>query len=149
VSRSGGALITTKVADLSEALAEDVEVVGVDEVHMFSLDDVEVVGELLSRGSRVVAAGLDLDHRGELFAPVKALLELGPASVTYRRSVCDRCRSFAATHTQVLRTGYPFTEPLGRSQALPDDGTFTYEARCRGCFVAEPALIDSPERRAS
>jgi thymidine kinase len=146
-TRTGGALTTTKVVDLSEARAEEVEVVGVDEVHMFSLSDVAVVAELLSRGTRVVAAGLDLDHRGELFAPVKALLELGPATVTYRRSVCDRCRTFNATHTQVLASGTPFVEPLGRSQALPDDGTFTYEARCRSCFVGEPTLMDSPARK--
>jgi thymidine kinase len=49
--------------------------------------------------------------------------------------VCDQCRDFSATHTQVLRSGEPFLDHLGGSEALPDDGTFTYEARCRSCFV--------------
>ena len=111
-SRSGGVLATTKVSSLHDALDEQLDVVAVDEVHMF-----------------------DLDHRGELFAPVRALLELGPDTVSYRRAVCDRCRDFSATHTQVLRSGEPFLEHLGGSEALPDDGTFTYEARCRSCFV--------------
>lgn len=134
-SRSGGVLTTTKTMSLAAALEEDLDVVAVDEVHMFEVADVEVVDQLLRRGTRVVVAGIDLDHRGELFAPVRALLELGPDAVTYRRAVCDVCRDFSATHTQVLRAGVPFLDHLGGSEALPDDGTFTYEARCRTCFV--------------
>ena len=134
-SRSGGELATTKVSSLHAALDEQLDVVGVDEVHMFDLDDMAVIDELLRRGTRVVVAGIDLDHRGELFAPVRALLELGPDTVAYRRAVCDQCREFSATHTQVLRSGEPFLDHLGGSEALPDDGTFSYEARCRSCFV--------------
>ena len=133
-SRSGGVLTTTKTLSLAPALEEDLEVVAVDEVHMFDVADIAVVDQLLRRGTRVVVAGIDLDHRGELFAPVRALLELGPDAVTYRRAVCDVCRDFSATHTQVLRAGAPFVEDLG-GEALPDDGTFSYEARCRTCFV--------------
>ena len=83
----------------------------------------------------VVATGIDLDHRGELFAPVRALFELGPQTVLHRRAVCDQCRQFNAVYTQVLAGGEPFTERLAPSTPLPDDGTFTYEARCRTCFV--------------
>ncbi len=135
ISRSGGALRTTKVTDLRAALLEPFEVIGVDEIHMFSLGDIVVVKQLLARGTRVIAAGIDLDHRGELFAPVKALFELGPDTVIYRRAVCDICLEFTATHTQVLADGVPFTTQLNRSEALPDDGTFTYESRCRSCFI--------------
>lgn len=138
-SRVGGSLETTKASDLSAALTEDVEVVGIDEVHMFSVRDVAVVAALLDRGTRVVACGIDTDHRGEMFAPVKALLELGPQVVTYRRAVCDVCRRFCAVHTQVLEDGVPFTRRLAPSQPLPDDGTYTYEARCRDCFARPPA----------
>lgn len=134
-SRSGGVLTTTKTLSLAVALEEDLDVVAVDEVHMFDPADIEVIDRLLVRGTRVVVAGIDLDHRGELFAPVRALLELGPDAVSYRRAVCDVCRDFSATHTQVLRSGVPFLDHLGGSEALPDDGTFTYEARCRTCFV--------------
>lgn len=133
VSRVGGVLETRKVPDLTSALADEVEVVGIDEVHMFGPKDVEVVAELLARGTRVVVAGLDLDHLGRLFDPVTRLLELGPAKVVHRRAVCDVCRGFTATHTQVLHHGEPYTADV--SGALPDDGTYTYEARCRGCFV--------------
>lgn len=133
VSRSGGALTTTKVNSLRGALGHEVEVVGVDEVHMFTGDDVAVVAELLVRGTRVVAAGLDLDHLGRLFPPIAGLLELGPAQVLYRRAVCEVCRKFNATHTQVLCAGEPYLP--AQVGAMPDDGTFTYEPRCRSCFV--------------
>jgi thymidine kinase len=138
-SRSGGVLETTKTTSLDVALHEPVDVVGVDEVHMFDVADIAAVGQLLDRGTKVVVAGIDLDHRGELFAPVRALLELGPHTVTYRRAVCDVCRAFNATHTQVLASGEPFTRQLAPSTALPDDGTFGYEARCRRCFVRPDA----------
>lgn len=132
VSRVGGVLRTQRVHDLSAALDHDVEVVGIDEVHMFSDSDVKVVAELLARGTTVVAAGLDLDHRGRLFGPVLGLLEL-PAQVLHRRAVCDVCRRFNATHSQVLHHGEPYLAEV--TGALPDDGTYTYEARCRDCFT--------------
>ncbi len=50
-SRSGGELATTKVSSLRAALDEQLDVVGVDEVHMFDLDDMAVIGELLRRGT--------------------------------------------------------------------------------------------------
>jgi len=135
-SRTGGALETVKAHDLECALEAKVDVVGIDEVHMFTRADIAVVHELLARGTRVVAAGLDLDHRGRLFDPVSAVLELGPQQVIYRRAVCDVCRDITATHTQVLLgSGEPYLTELGSSQALPDDGTFSYEARCRTCVV--------------
>ena len=43
-SRSGGVLATTKVASLHAALEEQLDVVAVDEVHMFDLDDIAVIG---------------------------------------------------------------------------------------------------------
>lgn len=133
VSRVGGVLETRKVPDLVSALGEQVEVVGIDEVHMFDAKDVRVVADLLDRGTRVVAAGLDLDHLGRLFEPVTGLLALGPARVVHRRAVCDVCRRFNATHTQVLHLGKPYCADV--TGALPDDGTYSYEARCRRCFV--------------
>ena len=135
-SRIGGSLQTIKTHSLLPLLDDEhVEVVGVDEIHMFDVTDITALAGLLERGTRVVATGIDLDHRGELFAPVRALFELGPQTVLHRRAVCDQCRQFNAVYTQVLAGGEPFTEQLAPSTPLPDDGTFTYEARCRTCFV--------------
>lgn len=134
-SRSGGSLETVKVTSLAGAADGDVEVIGVDEIHMFTVDDIAQLGVAVRRGVKVVVAGIDLDHRGQLFAPVRALFELAPEKVIYRRAVCDVCRSLDATHTQVLENGKPFIRELAPSTPLPDDGTYTYEARCRRCVV--------------
>ncbi|GAA4594736.1 thymidine kinase [Actinoplanes octamycinicus] len=135
MSRSGGSLETLKVHTLAGATEGDVEVIGVDEIHMFTVDDIAVLGMAVRAGIKVVVAGIDLDHRGQLFAPVRALFELAPEKVIYRRAVCDVCRSLDATHTQVLEHGKPFIRELAPSTPLPDDGTYTYEARCRRCVV--------------
>jgi thymidine kinase len=101
---------------------------------MFAPGDVTFVEALLATGVDVLATGIDLDHRAQLFPTVKALLELGPDEVVHRRAVCDVCRRWSAVATQVLTGGEPYLEDLG-GQALPADGTFTYEPRCRTCLV--------------
>ncbi|HWS35325.1 MAG TPA: thymidine kinase [Actinoplanes sp.] len=134
-SRSGGSLQTVKVHSLAGVADGEIEWIGVDEIHMFDVDDIAELGVAVRRGIKVVVAGIDLDHRGLLFAPVRALFELAPERVIYRRAVCDVCRSLDATHTQVLEHGKPFIRELAPSTALPDDGTYSYEARCRRCVV--------------
>ncbi|GAA4966050.1 thymidine kinase [Actinoplanes utahensis] len=134
-SRSGGSLQTVKVQSLAGAADGDVQWIGVDEIHMFTVDDIAVLGVAVRRGIKVVVAGIDLDHRGQMFAPVRALLELAPERVIHRRAVCDVCFSLDATHTQVLEHGKPMIRELAPSTALPDDGTYSYEARCRRCVV--------------
>ena len=141
VSRTGASVSTVKLDMLEPLLHTTEDVVAIDEVHMFSPTDVRVVEELVLRGTRVLACGIDLDHRGELFATVRALLELGPTDVRYRRAVCDRCQDLHAAFTQVLNDGVPFLASLGTSEPLPDDGTFTYEALCRRCFVLPETAI--------
>jgi thymidine kinase len=134
-SRAGGTLQTVKATTLAGAASAGLEVIGVDEIHMFTVADVKELGAAVRNGVKVVAAGIDLDHRGRLFDPVRALFELAPERVIYRRAVCDVCRALDATHTQVLEDGKPFIRELAPSTPLPDDGTYTYEARCRRCVV--------------
>ena len=132
-SRSGLFLEAQKVGSLSEILNEDLSVVGIDEIHMFDPEDARYIGELLSRGTDVIVSGLDTDYRGEMFAIVKKLFELGPQEVRYKRAVCNECKNFSATHTQVYSGGEPLKN--GMPSVIPDDGTFTYEPLCRNCFV--------------
>lgn len=132
-SRSGLVLQAQKVKSLREILDRDLSVVGIDEVHMFDPADAVYIGELLLRGTDVIVSGLDTDYRGEMFDMVKKLFELGPREVKYKRAVCNDCKSFSATHTQVYSSGKPLTE--GMPPVIPDDGTFTYEPLCRKCFV--------------
>lgn len=133
-SRNGVIIKAKKVNSLNEALGEKFSVVGIDELHMFNPADVTVVAELLNRGVKIVAAGLDMDYRGKMFDVVKGLLELGPKEVRYKRAVCELCRQPSAVYSQVFSKGLPLT--AGMPSVIPDDGTFTYQPVCRHCFVA-------------
>jgi thymidine kinase len=140
-SRNGVIIEAKKVSTLADALDKNFSVVGIDELHMFDPKDVMVVAELLKRGVKVVAAGLDLDYRGKMFDIVKGLLELGPKEVRYKRAVCELCRTPAAIYSQVFNKSLPLTG--GMPAVIPDDGTFTYQPVCRACFVfpqKDPAI---------
>lgn len=132
-SRSGLSLQATKVTSLLPLLDSPTEIVGIDEMHMFLRSDVAYIAHLLQNGTRVIATGLDMDYRGELFDVIKALFELGPTEVRYKRAVCNTCKAFSATHTQVYSGGTPLLS--GMPPVIPDDGTFTYEPVCRTCLV--------------
>lgn len=134
-SRNGSGLEAIKVHSLSEALAKDYTVIGIDEVHMFPEDDAEIVRELLKKGTRVVAAGLDMDYRGKMFGIVQRLLELGPKDIRMKRAACERCRKLDAVYTQVLLNKQPLTSASGMPSVIPEDGTCSYQAMCRECFV--------------
>ncbi len=137
-SRNGVIIAAKKVSTLADALDKNFAVVGIDELHMFDPADVAVVAQLLNRGVKVIAAGLDTDYRGKMFDVVKGLLELGPKEVRHKRSVCELCRQPTAVYSQVFSKGIPLTE--GMPPVIPDDGTFTYQPVCRNCFVAAPAV---------
>lgn len=132
-SRSGLSLQATKVPDLACILDDVYRVVGIDEMHMFAPGDVWYIEQVLKRGNRVIVSGLDMDYRGELFAVIKRLFELGPAEVRYKRAVCAVCKRFAVVYTQVYDTSGPLVS--GMPPVIPDDGTFRYEPVCNDCFV--------------
>lgn len=132
-SRNGASLEARQVLDLQSALEGDYKVVGIDETHMFGLDDVQIVEKLLKKGVKVVVSGLDLDYRGKMFGIIQSFLELGPKEVRYKRAVCEQCKSPDAMYTQVLNRGVPVTG--GMPSVIPDDGTYSYQATCRYCFV--------------
>jgi thymidine kinase len=132
-SRNGVNLEAKKVLSLEEALHSNYQVVGVDETHMFGAEDIEVVRELLKNKVKVIISGLDLDYRGKMFEIIKGFFELGPKEVRYRRAVCELCKSPEAIYTQVFQNGKAMIE--GIPSVIPDDGTFSYQAVCRHCFV--------------
>lgn len=132
-SRNGAQLKAKKIARLSEILDDDVEVVGIDEIHMFEEADVPAIETLLRRGVRVVASGLDTDYQGKLFIIIAKLIELCPRTINYHRAVCELCRKPDAVYTQILKTGEPVI--AGLPPVVPDDGSFTYRPACRSCFV--------------
>jgi thymidine kinase len=118
-----------KILELSRS---DVDVIGLDEVQFFSTPIISVIEQLVESGKRVIAAGLDLDFRGEPFSVMPTLLALAD-EVTKLKAICVICGS-DAHHTQRIINGLPakYDDPLILVGAAE-----CYEARCRNCFVME------------
>ena len=51
-------------------LANDVDVVGIDEAQFFDDEIIAVCNDLANRGIRVIVAGLDMDFKGKPFGPM-------------------------------------------------------------------------------
>ena len=134
-SRNGVLLDAKKVSSFAEVGTVGYEVIGIDEIHMFAPEEVDNIRKLIHSGTKVIAAGLDMDYKGELFDIVKKLMELGPIEVKYRRSVCEQCSETGAVYTQVYENKIPITQ--GMPPVIPDDGTYTYAPVCRHCFISE------------
>jgi thymidine kinase len=75
-------------------LANDVDVVGIDEAQFFDNEIVSVCNELANRGVRVIVAGLDMDFKGNPFGPMPALMATAEY-VTKVHAVCTRTGNLA------------------------------------------------------
>ena len=128
------AVTVTNVARLREALypqLEEVEVIGIDEGQFFDQAIVQLTGELVHLGKRIVIAGLDTTFTGDPFGPIPALMAIAD-EVTKLSAVCIVCGA-PAIHTQ----------RLGASRELVVVGAAgLYEARCRACFRP---YLEAPE----
>ena len=110
-------------------LANEFDIIGIDEVQFFSDDIVNVIAQLIAMGKRVIVAGLDLDFRGEPFGPMPYLMAIAD-DVTKLKAICVVC-AHDAHHTQRIVNGQParYNDPI----ILIGAQEF-YEARCRDCF---------------
>lgn len=135
VSHSQQRLVSTVVSTAREVLdklAQDVEVVGIDEVQFLGPEILPVVKDLAGRGLRVIVAGLDQDFRGLPFAPMPELLAEAEY-ITKELAICVVCG-----------------QPAGRSQRVVADASTVhvgahdaYEPRCRKDFSPEPRPASS------
>ncbi|MBM3887139.1 thymidine kinase, partial [Candidatus Dependentiae bacterium] len=93
-------------------LADQYDVIGVDEVQFFPEEIVHVIAKLVSLGKRVVAAGLDLDFRGEPFGTMPYLLAIADET-TKLKAICVVCAK-DAHYTQRLVNGEParYNDPI-------------------------------------
>lgn len=125
VSHDANAIPSTPVPSSSNILllANEVDVIGIDEAQFFDEDLVHVCNELANRGIRVVVAGLDMDYKGNAFGPVPALLATAEY-VTKVHAICMRCGNLA-NHS------HRFTD----EEKLVHLGEIdSYEPLCRDCF---------------
>lgn len=141
VAHNGGVLACTPLQEAEEILKhveEATEVVAVDEAQFFSDTVIDVCLELVQRGKRVIAAGLDLNFRGEPFGPMPALMALAD-QVTKLNAICVVCGR-TASRTQRLIDGKPASY---RDPTILIGAVENYEARCNRCHV----VLDRPKGR--
>lgn len=102
-------------------LANDVDVVGIDEAQFFDDEIVAVCNDLANRGVRVIVAGLDMDFKGNPFGPMPALMATAEY-VTKVHAVCTKTGNLAHySHRKVKNEDVVFLgeteeyEPLSRA----------------------------------
>ncbi len=132
VSHAGSRLKCVAVGSVGEILAypklHEAQVVGLDEVQFLGPDIVELALALVNRGSRVIAAGLDRDFRGEPFGPMPELLARADF-VEKLTAICQVCAA-PATMTQRLIDGHPVRSD---DPVIVVGASEQYQARCRAC----------------
>ncbi len=104
-------------------LAEDAQVIGIDEAQFFDAELPNVAEALARKGVRVIIAGLDMDFQGRPFGPVPALLAKADY-ITKLHAICMVCGHIA--HYSYRHSAESQTNLLGEKDK--------YEPRCRSCF---------------
>ena len=103
-------------------LAQNVDVVGIDEAQFFD-DQITVVCEKLAlKGMRVIVAGLDMDYQGKPFGQMPNLLAIADY-ITKLHAICVVCGNIANVSYRKIKTG---------GQVLLGEKDI-YEPRCRVC----------------
>lgn len=122
VSHSANSIASTPVDSAAAILllANNVDVVGIDEAQFFDDGIVEVCNTLANNGVRVIIAGLDMDFKGKPFGPMPALMATAEY-VTKVHAICMRTGLLAnyshrtvAGQNQVLLGETDAYEPLSR-----------------------------------
>jgi thymidine kinase len=107
-------------------LAQDVDVVGIDEAQFFDEGIVDVCNYLAERGIRVIVAGLDMDYLGKPFGPMPALLAIAEY-VTKVHAVCMKCGALAQYSHRIVANDKRVL--LGEKDS--------YQPLCRSCYLEE------------
>ena len=117
------------VAELTQKVKKDTQVLLIEEVQFFEPLIVEFLVQHADRGVDVIVAGLDQDFRRQPFGPMPALLAAAD-EVIKLRAICMKCGN-PASHTYRMVDGKPahWDDPIVLIGA-----TESYEARCRNCF---------------
>lgn len=106
-----------------QLLAEECDVVGIDEAQFFDEQLVEVCNKMANSGKRVIVSGLDMDFSGKPFGPIPQLLAVAEY-VTKVHAICVICGGIAT---------FSYRTSSDQEQVLVGE-TDKYEARCRKCY---------------
>jgi len=103
-------------------LAQDVDVVGIDEAQFFDGEIANVCEQLAQKGIRVIVAGLDMDYLGNPFGQMPNLLAKADY-ITKLHAICQVCGNIANISYRKVKAGGQVL--LGEKDV--------YEPRCRIC----------------
>lgn len=124
----------SNTAEMMAQIAEDTQVIGIDEGQFFDMEIIAAVNRLAEIGKRVIVAGLDQDYTGRPFEPMPQLLSVAEF-ITKTHAICVKCGGTAN-----------YSQRTVESEARVEVGAADkYEARCRKCFVPHadaPTLHD-------
>ncbi len=125
VSHNDNAIRSTPVPAAANILllANDVDVVGIDEAQFFDDELPAVCKQLADSGIRVIIAGLDMDFQGKPFGPMPHLMAQAEF-VTKVHAICVQCGNLA-NHSHRTAEGEDLVL-LGETEE--------YEPLCRTCF---------------
>jgi thymidine kinase len=104
-------------------LAQDADVVGIDEAQFFDEQIVTVCEQLASKGTRVIVAGLDMDYSGKPFAQIPNLLAIADY-ITKLHAICVVCGNIA--NISYRKNSEDGQILIGEKEV--------YEPRCRNCI---------------
>ncbi len=96
VSHDANEIVSTAVPAAANIrlLADNCDVVGIDEAQFFDDEIVRVCNDLANRGVRVIVAGLDMDFKGNPFGPMPQLMATAEY-VTKVHAICTRTGQLA------------------------------------------------------
>jgi thymidine kinase len=125
VSHDSNAIRSTPVPSSANILllANEVDVVAIDEAQFFDMGLVLVCNKLANNGTRVIIAGLDMDFAGNPFGPVPALMAVAE-HVTKVHAICVECGAIA---------NFSYRKTAERSLVMLGE-TESYMPLCRECY---------------
>ncbi|HMR93311.1 MAG TPA: thymidine kinase [Chitinophagaceae bacterium] len=126
VSHDTNAILSTPIDNSQKILlmAQDVDVIGIDEAQFFDAELPGVCDELAYRGIRVIVAGLDMDYTGKPFGQMPFILAKADY-VTKLHAICVKCGHIA---------NYSYRKIPNEDQVMLG-ATDVYEPRCRQCYT--------------
>lgn len=113
-------------------LADDIDVVGIDEAQFFDMGIVDVCNQLASRGIRVIVAGLDMDYKGVPFGPMPALMAIAE-DVYKTHAICVHCGDLAYISHRLVSSEKRVL--LGETES--------YEPLCRSCYAKQMQQLET------
>jgi thymidine kinase len=110
-------------------LANDVDVVGIDEAQFFDDGLPDVCDKLACKGIRVIVAGLDMDYLAQPFGQIPFLLAKADY-ITKLHAICMKCGNIA---------NYSYRKIPNEDQVMLGAKN-VYEPRCRRCYYLDGAI---------